>query len=107
MVLIFLVQAAEVNDGGVTEMGEHVGKREVRSSISDTLSTNCKLHLSDPRESSRQGWVSVGERVGPSCSSGVLSKQMVRGHRQPPWGQMGFRIQLYSNCRKIIHEHSH
>lgn len=48
MILSFLVQAAGVRDGGITETGEPMGRREVRSSVLDTLSAGCRLHLSDP-----------------------------------------------------------
>lgn len=56
-----LVQAAGAHDGGVTDMGEPVERRDVKSSVLDTLSTGCKLHFQTLESQAGRGSISMGE----------------------------------------------
>lgn len=59
--LSILVQAAGVHDGGITDMGEPVGRREVKSSVLDMLSAGCKLHFQTLESQADRGSMSMGE----------------------------------------------
>lgn len=61
LMLNILVQAAGVHDGVVTDMGEPVGRREVKSSVLDMLSAGCKLHFQTLESQVDRGSMSMGE----------------------------------------------
>lgn len=55
-----LVQAAGVHDGGVTDMGEPVERRDIKSSVLDMLSAGCKLHFQTLESQVGRGSISMG-----------------------------------------------
>lgn len=87
MILSFLVQATGVNDGGVTGMsGEERGREVCLGRVESRL-------LASPF----RPWRSEAGR-----GRGRVGEGGAQVHMQPPWGQVGFRIQHYSDSRKII-----